>query len=414
MSYQSDINHDPNIIIVFDTETTGLSPKYDEIVQLSYIVYDVKERKVLFSTTLGDDIVAVTRTIPKKSTDVHGITTADTRVKGRHLIEDHINQFVYWTNMAGLIVGHNVGFDIRMVNASIEKIIKSYPKDQREEIAYRYFDFLMRFQPVGEGTDTFCTLKTSRSVCPKIYQVDKKKQKYKLDEVHKLLFRQEAKGQLHNALVDISATLRVFMKLKYNIDICVGVDGDASNISKLTSVANDNDICKLINPVDIPLDQVVPTVVYSGPLISGFTVLLGDDGLLEEEFNVETVVGKVLEEIVGKVMLSSIDLVPDSCLTKISVCTSVIRGGVKSGFTCGRDVVIGQGFCASASAFASASIVFSASASLKKKKKFNIISEEEMAALSNSIYEARGLKKKYSKRTHNKSKKRNKRSVRKH
>ena len=104
-----------------------------------------------------------------------------------------------------------------------------------------------------------------------------------MEEVHKLLFRQEAKGQLHNALVDISATLRVFLMLKYGIDICVGIKGNVSKISKLTSVVNDYDICKLINPVDIPLDKVIPGVVYEGPLITGLTILTTIGELLEEE-----------------------------------------------------------------------------------------------------------------------------------
>ena len=174
-------SHNPNIIIVFDTETTGLSPKYHEIVQLSYIVYDIALRQVLFSTTLGDDIVAIKGKVPKSSTAVHGITTTDTRAPGRHLLEDHINQFVYWSNMAGIIVGHNINFDIRMVTASIEKIIAGYSEEERAEVASRYFDFLMRFQPVVKDKDseTFCTLKASRHICPQKYQIDKKKQKYK-------------------------------------------------------------------------------------------------------------------------------------------------------------------------------------------------------------------------------------------
>jgi len=406
----SGIDYNPNIIIVFDTETTGLSPKYDQIVQLSYIVYDVEKRQVLFSTTLGEDIVQITRGIPKSSSDVHGIKYKDTRRK--HLIEDHINQFIYWCNQAGIIVGHNVGFDIRMVTGSIEKIIGSYPQEQREYVAARYFDFLVRFQPVAKGTDTFCTLKASRIVCPKKYQVDKKKQKYKLDEVHKLLFRQEAKGQLHNALVDIAATLRVFMKLKYDIDICVGIVGDPGKLSKLTSVVNDYDICRLINPVSIPESEIVPFVVYNGPLMTGLTVLPGSDGLLEEEFDVETVVGQVLEEIVGKVSLGSVDLAPDSCLTKISICTTIVKAGKKSGQICGREVVIGQGVCGlhsgkskprkpktdtpldmSPGAKISGAKISGAKSSGAKssgKPKLTIISEEEMAELQ-SI--GRGLKK---------------------
>ena len=43
-----------NNFLVFDTETTGFKvEKGAEIVQLSYILYNVKENKVLYSTKLG-------------------------------------------------------------------------------------------------------------------------------------------------------------------------------------------------------------------------------------------------------------------------------------------------------------------------------------------------------------------------
>ena len=48
-----------NIIIVFDTETTGFSPEKNEIVQLSYILYDVDKQSVLYATKLNDDIVKI-------------------------------------------------------------------------------------------------------------------------------------------------------------------------------------------------------------------------------------------------------------------------------------------------------------------------------------------------------------------
>ena len=39
-----------NKIIVFDTETTGFSPKNNEIVQLSYILYDAQNQSVIYAT----------------------------------------------------------------------------------------------------------------------------------------------------------------------------------------------------------------------------------------------------------------------------------------------------------------------------------------------------------------------------
>ena len=81
-----------NIIIVFDTETTGFSPEKNEIVQLSYILYDVDKQSVLYATKLNDDIVNINGKIPKETSDVHGITKDMTLDK--RPIKDHIDEFI--------------------------------------------------------------------------------------------------------------------------------------------------------------------------------------------------------------------------------------------------------------------------------------------------------------------------------
>ena len=48
----------PDLIIVFDTETTGFS-NLSEIVQLSYILYDTNNQTVVYATKAGDDIVNI-------------------------------------------------------------------------------------------------------------------------------------------------------------------------------------------------------------------------------------------------------------------------------------------------------------------------------------------------------------------
>jgi hypothetical protein len=84
-------------------------------------------------------------------------------------------------------------------------------------------------------------MKESRTIC-------QLKQNEKLMELHKRLFEQDVGGQLHNALVDISVTLRVYLKLTMDIDICK----DHTEISSgINTVSNDNEICSLINPQEI-------------------------------------------------------------------------------------------------------------------------------------------------------------------
>ena len=79
-------------ILVFDTETTGFSPEKNEIVQLSYILYDLDKQTVLYATKLEDDIVNINGKIPKETSDVHGITKDMTLDK--RPIKDHIDKFI--------------------------------------------------------------------------------------------------------------------------------------------------------------------------------------------------------------------------------------------------------------------------------------------------------------------------------
>lgn len=102
-------------------------------------------------------------------------------------------------------------------------------------------------------------MKESRTVC-------ELKKNAKLMEIHKILFNQDVGGQLHNALVDISVTLRVYIKLTMNIDIC---ENHTQSLSNINTVSNNNHICNLINPQYIEKIHDIKPVKYDGPLISG-------------------------------------------------------------------------------------------------------------------------------------------------
>ena len=292
-----------NIIIVFDTETTGFSPEKNEIVQLSYILYDVDKQSVLYATKLNDDIVNINGKIPKETSDVHGITKDMTLDK--RPIKDHIDEFIRYCEEAGKFVGHNIKFDIQMITGQIRKIMQQYPDE-----AERYSNFLSKFAMINNMLPdaAYCTMNQSKEICAYLKGTKKLKAE-KLMEVHRLLFNQDVKGQLHNALVDISVTLRVYLKLTANLDICASMERTPVPSS---SVNNNNEICNLINPVDSI--EPVKNVNYSGELISGFAVI--PEGLNEETVTVKTEARKMAEKIVSNVL--------SQAYTSISVCSKTI------------------------------------------------------------------------------------------
>ena len=289
-------------IIVFDTETTGFSPEESEIVQLSYILYNVDTQNVLYATTPGDDIVKINHTIPKKTSDIHGITKEMTLDK--RPIKDHIDEFISYFNQASKFVGHNIKFDIKMITGQIKKIIDEHPEEKEN-----YDEFLQKFAMVDKVSKSkttqvlpdaaYCTMTESKGICAQLRGVKKLKNE-KLIEVHKLLFNQDVGGQLHNALVDISVTLRVYLKLTMDIDICQPMSKIANNVTTLT---NNNEICNIINPIPI---KEIENIDYSGELITGIETT--PIGLVEETINVETIANKMATDLVSSALSTSITI----------------------------------------------------------------------------------------------------------
>ena len=268
----------PNIFIVFDTETTGFSPVKNEIVQLSYILYNTQSQTVIYATQQGRDIVKINGRIPKQTSDVHGITKNMTLDK--RPIKEHIDEFIYYCDQATTLVGHNIGFDIRMIEGQINKIIRDFPEE-----ADKYNDFLTRFQIIGKNlpVSAFCTMKNSKNICDKSNAIQKIKNK-KLVEVHQLLFDEDVGGTLHNALVDIS------------------------------DIKNNNDICSLIKPRRIT--KKITNVNFSGELIKGVS-FFPDETLSEEIIVVKELASSFAKDI------------QDNAITNIIVSSSVINSSPK-------------------------------------------------------------------------------------
>ena len=319
-----------NIIIVFDTETTGFSPVKNEIVQLSYILYDIQNQTVIYATSQGDDIVNIKGKIPPATTAVHGISKEMTLDK--RPIKEHIDQFIQYCSQAGKFVGHNIKFDIKMITGQIKKIITEFPEDKE-----RYDNFLKGFDMVGKKLPeaAYCTMSESQGICAQLKGTKKLKNE-KLMEVHKLLFNQDVGGQLHNALVDISVTLRVFLKLTMNLDICESMTQFTPNV---INVSNNLEICSLINPIRI--SGPIENIDYSGELITGLTRV--PSGLEEETINVETVVKRMATKVASEVQAQAMSNVlgkvqPSTTCTSISICKSLIVDGNETHVSCVPDL----------------------------------------------------------------------------
>lgn len=97
--------------VVFDTETTGLDPDKDTVVQLSAV--RIVNGKIQ-SQEVFDQLVDPERPIPARTTEIHGIT--DAMVKGAPKLAEAAQAFSEFCGDA-VLVAHNAPFDMGFLHA---------------------------------------------------------------------------------------------------------------------------------------------------------------------------------------------------------------------------------------------------------------------------------------------------------
>ncbi|CDF21291.1 dNA-directed DNA polymerase III PolC [Prevotella sp. CAG:617] len=178
--------------LFFDTETTGKPKNYDS----PAFDTDNWPRLVSFAYILSDETGDIIKKdafivkpdgyeIHKDVENVHGISTELANREGID-INDALNIIESLIDEAGILVGHNISFDINVVDCEF----------------YRYREKLYL-----DNMPYRCTMKESVSYCalPKL--------KYpKLQDLYTKLFGKQFKDA-HNAMADIQATFECFWEL---------------------------------------------------------------------------------------------------------------------------------------------------------------------------------------------------------
>ena len=105
------------VFCIIDTETTGLSPVNDYIVEFSAKKYQVKKERL---ELLAEKVIFIRPPfpMPAKASSINGITDADLAdKKSENEVVDEIAEFL----QGMILVGYNVKFDIRMLQGMCDR-----------------------------------------------------------------------------------------------------------------------------------------------------------------------------------------------------------------------------------------------------------------------------------------------------
>jgi DNA polymerase III epsilon subunit-like protein len=207
------------LTLIFDTETTGLPTKrhlsvndladWPHIVQLSYVIFNTETQRI---EKLVDNIVKMPEgvCIPDDSIKIHRITNEESQLNGKR-VADLLEEFARDLDNVEHIIGHNIAFDVNMINA---EIMRQY---DHNEIFYMELLNKMRTKP------KFCTMRHGGAIC-RITRIDSRGNTYmkppRLAELHKTLFDQVVGFEnLHNSMIDVLVCLRCYYKMTHFVDV---------------------------------------------------------------------------------------------------------------------------------------------------------------------------------------------------
>lgn len=179
---------DSDVILFFDTETTGLSRKDDHIVQIAWALTDQSGGVINEASRI---IRPSGYEIPPAATSVHGIST-QTALRFGEDISTVLSEFTRSASQSSLIVAHNMSFDLGMLTSAFRRIGDTNPLTGLEQV---------------------CTMKASTQWCALPSKSGRGGYKWpKLEELHSKLFGQSFENA-HDAMADVRATRRCYFKL---------------------------------------------------------------------------------------------------------------------------------------------------------------------------------------------------------
>lgn len=297
-----DKNNPIRKICVFDTETTDCMPRYPKgmtwpnkeqsekekilygleyhphVLQLSYVIYDLENPD---ASKIYNKYIKIT---PEIGAKIHPEAAAKCRFDFNSLsnkpeseqttITEALTEFVNDVRDCQVIVGHNVSFDRKIMLTEVLRL----PNADKEYL--KLFSNDENFTCSMRETSLTCNLRTE--VVNKSGKITYRLKAPKLSEAYNHYFGYFPSGDmLHDAVIDIVVCLRLFMKYKFNRDIC-GENSEITRYIKLISPPNYN--CSKEDDVLPPMDSGILESELTNPEpASNISAPIAEDKYLKTE-----------------------------------------------------------------------------------------------------------------------------------
>ena len=129
--------------VVYDTETTGLNPKSDEILSIGAL--KIKNNKIITSEKF-EIFVKPTKEISAESIKIHQIRNID--LQNGSEPNEAIDKFLYFIGSRPLI-GYYLEFDVNMINKYLKPYLGIKLPNEQIEVSGIYHDKKIKFIPDG-------------------------------------------------------------------------------------------------------------------------------------------------------------------------------------------------------------------------------------------------------------------------
>lgn len=138
--------------VVFDTETTGLNPKEDEILSIGAV--KIRGNKILTSQTF-EVYLKNSKEISKKSIEIHRIRQCDLETAKN--CDEAIEEFLHFIGSRTL-VGYYLEFDVAMINKYLKPMLGITLPNKMIEVSEIYYDKQIPAIPQGNIDLRFDTI----------------------------------------------------------------------------------------------------------------------------------------------------------------------------------------------------------------------------------------------------------------